>query len=87
MARTLAHDGSHRAHHDGGGLWVVALVALTLAVAVWGAWRLGVLAGERADWRASLPDFSRALRQAPAPRPPPLPTQRRPAVTTQASRG
>jgi hypothetical protein len=87
MAKTLAHGGSRRARHDGGGFWAVGLVALALALAVWGAWRLGVLAGDRADWRRGLPDFSHILRQAPAPQPPPLPTQRRPAVTTQASRG
>ena len=77
MARSLAHG--RQARRDGGGEALVAFLVLALlAAAVFGAWRLGVMAGDQADWRQSLPELSRTLRSAPTP--PPLPTQRRPAV-------
>ena len=80
VARTLAPAG-RQGHGDVGAAWAVLLVVIVLAGAVWGAWKLGVMAGERADWRQGLPHLSGALRQTPSPQPPPLPTQRRPAVT------
>lgn len=61
-------------------MWAALLVVVVLAAAVWGAWKLGVMVGDRADWRQGLPDLSRALGKAPNPQPSPLPTQRRPAV-------
>lgn len=79
MAKTLAH--AHHARRDGGGLWAAMLVVVVLVAAVGGAWKLGVMAGDRADWRQSLPDLSRTLRSTPNPQPPPIPTQRRPTVT------
>ncbi|WP_395443138.1 hypothetical protein [Caulobacter sp. UC70_42] len=84
MARTLADNGQAR-RETGGGVFAVLLVLAILASAVWGAWTLGVMAGDRAEWRRTLPDMSRALRQTPNPQPPPLPlpTQRRPAVTPE----
>ncbi|ADG09944.1 hypothetical protein [Caulobacter segnis] len=65
---------------DSGGAWVAALVVAILALAVWGAWWLGVMAGEGASWRQSLPTLPETLRKAPIPKPPTLPTQRRPTV-------
>ncbi|RRN65633.1 hypothetical protein [Caulobacter sp. 602-1] len=79
MARTLADNGQAR-RETGGGVFAVLLVLAILVSAVWGAWMLGVMAGDRAEWRGSLPDLSRTLRSTPNPQPPPLPTQRRPAV-------
>jgi hypothetical protein len=84
MAKTLAHNGGHHGRREGGGLWAALLVVAVLGAAVWGAWTLGVMAGDRADWRQSLPVLSRTLRQAPNPQPTPIPTQRRPAVTPEA---
>jgi hypothetical protein len=81
VAKTLAHNGSH---HDSGGLWAALLVVVVVVAAVWGAWRLGVMAGDQADWRQNLPELSRTLRSTPNPQPPPIPTQRRPAVTPEA---
>ena len=82
MAKTLAHNG--QAHRDQGGGFIAARVVLALlAAAVWGAWKLGVMAGDQADWRQSLPDLSRTLRSTPNPQPPPIPIQRRPAVSEQ----
>jgi len=79
MAKTLAHNG--HAQRDSGGFWAAMLVVVVLVAAVWGAWKLGVMAGDQADWRQSLPELSRTLRSTPNPQPPPIPTQRRPAVT------
>jgi len=82
MTKTLAHDGQAR-HRNGGGVFAALLVVVMLAVAVLGAWRLGVMAGDQANWRQSLPALSKTLRSAPNPQPPPIPTQRRPAVTPE----
>lgn len=56
------------------------LVVAVLVLAVWGAWKLGVMAGDKVDLRQSLSDMPSALRKAPNPQPMPIPTQRRPAV-------
>jgi len=80
MAKTLAHN--ERAQ-SGGGVFAALLVVALLAVAVLGAWKLGVMAGDQADWRQSLPELPRTLRTVPNPQPPPLPTQRRPTVTPE----
>lgn len=82
MARALA-DSEHARRESGGEVFAVLLVLAILASAVWGAWTLGVMAGDRAEWRRTLPDLSRTLRPTPNPQPPPLPTQRRPAVTPE----
>ena len=80
MAKTLAPNGpAHR--ENAGGVLAALLVIAILAFAVLGAWKLGVMAGDQADWRQSLPELSRTLRSTPNPQPPPIPTQRRPAVT------
>ncbi len=84
MAKTLAHGG-HQAHRDGGGAWAALLVVAVLALAVWGAWKLGVMAGDQAEWRQRLPAVPSILRKAPNPQPAPIPLQRRPAVTTEAA--
>lgn len=83
--RTLAHDGRRPAdrHDSGGGLWAALAVVALLALAVWGAWRLGVMAGEKADWRQRLPEVPAALRKVPNPQPPPIPLQRRPGVAAE----
>ena len=78
MARTLAHND--HAHHNGGGLMAALLVVAVLVLAVWGAWKLGVMAGDKVDLRQSLRDIPSALRQGPNPQPVPIPTQRRPTV-------
>lgn len=81
--KTLAHDARHHApHHDRTGVWAALLVVAVLAAAVWGAWRLGVMAGDQVEWRQGLPDVT-ALRKGPNPQPAPVPTQRRPAVTPE----
>ena len=81
MDKTLAHSGHHSAQRDsGGGLWAALLVVVILALAVWGAWRLGVMAGDKVDLRRGLPDVPSMLRKGPSPQPVPIPTQRRPAV-------
>ncbi|PZR34560.1 hypothetical protein [Caulobacter segnis] len=76
----MAQERRSEARRDRGGLWAAVLVLALLAGAVWGAWRLGVMAGEGASWRQSLPSVPEALRKTPMPKPPTLPTQRRPAV-------
>lgn len=76
----MTQDRRSQARPDRGGLWAAVLVLALLAGAVWGAWRLGVLAGEGGSWRPSLPTASEALRKAPIPQPPAVPTQRRPTV-------
>jgi hypothetical protein len=82
MAKTFAHNG--QAHRDsGGGVFAALLVVALLAAAVLGAWKLGIMAGDQADWRQSLPELSRTLRSAPNPQPPPIPTQRRPTVAPE----
>ncbi|MBO9543117.1 hypothetical protein [Caulobacter sp.] len=79
MARTLAHNG-HTHRGEGGGAWAALLVVAVLVLAVWGAWKLGVMAGDRVDLRQGLRDIPSALRKGPNPQPVPIPTQRRPAV-------
>lgn len=86
MAKTLAHSG-HDHRGDSGGFLAAVLVVALMAAAVLGAWKLGVMAGDRADWRQGLPELSRTLRSTPNPEPAPLPIQRRPAVSPQAPRG
>lgn len=87
MAKTLAHSGHHPAQRDsGGGLWAALLVVVVLALAVWGAWKLGVMAGDKVDLRRGLSDMPSMLRKGPNPQPVPIPTQRRPAVATEARR-
>lgn len=83
--KTLAHDARAHGRHEGGGTWAALLVVALLVLAVWGAWKLGVMAGDQADWRQSLPEVPAMLRKAPNPQPPPLPTQRRPAVASPAA--
>lgn len=77
MARTLAHTHTH---HGGGGFAAALLVVAILALAVWGAWKLGVMAGDRVDLRQGLRDIPLVLRKAPNPQPAPIPTQRRPTI-------
>jgi hypothetical protein len=78
--KTLAHGGRRPTRRPGGGpIWALAIV-VALVGAVWGAWRLGVMAGDRVGWRQNLPAASSLLRKAPNPQPIPLPTQRRPGV-------
>lgn len=80
MAKTLAHNGSaHRGDNSGGALGVLLVVAV-LVLAVWGAWKLGVMAGGQVDLRQRIGDIPSALRKGPNPQPMPIPTQRRPAV-------
>lgn len=67
-----------------GGLWAAILVVALLAGAVWGAWRLGVMAGEGASWARPFPTLPEALRKTPVPAPPTLPAQRRPNVDAAA---
>jgi len=76
----IAHERRRAAHREAGGLWAALAIVVLLAAAVWGAWRLGVMAGEGAAWRDRLPRVPAVLREVPAPQPPPLPTQRRPNV-------
>jgi hypothetical protein len=57
----------------------LALIA-ALAMAVWGAWRLGVMAGDQAVWRQALPAAPPIARRAPNPQPIPLPAPRKPGV-------
>ena len=76
--KTLAHDTRpHAPSHDRGGVWAALLVVAVVVASVWGAWTLGVMAGDQAEWRSRLPDVT-ALRKGPSPQP--VPTQRRPAV-------
>jgi len=82
MAKTLAHSGHHESH-GGGGMLAAALVLAVLILAVWGAWKLGVMAGDRVDLPQRLTDLPAVLRKAPNPQPIPIPTQRRPGVETQ----
>ncbi len=88
--KTLAHDGHRGAHRaarktEGGGVWAALLVVLVLAAAVWGAWKLGVMAGDRVDLRQRLTDMP-ALRKGPNPQPAPVPISRRPGVEAEAGR-
>ncbi|KQV58159.1 MULTISPECIES: hypothetical protein [unclassified Caulobacter] len=85
--KTLAHDGRHSGRHDSerGGVWAALLVVLVLAAAVWGAWKLGVMAGDRVDLRQRLTDMP-ALRKGPNPQPAPVPISRRPGVEAEARR-
>lgn len=79
--KTLAHD-HRRASHGGGGVLAALLVVVLLVGAVWGAWRLGVMAGDKVEWRQRLPE-TLTLRRGPNPQPTPMPIQRRPAVTQE----
>ncbi|UAL12187.1 hypothetical protein [Caulobacter segnis] len=82
--KTLAHNGHPAAPGDGaGGVWAALLVLIVLGLAVWGAWRLGVMAGDKVDLREGLANMPSVLRQAPNPQPMPIPTQRRPAVAAE----
>jgi hypothetical protein len=79
VAKTLAHNGqAHRG--DGGGFMAALLVVAVLVLAVWGAWKLGVMAGDKVDLRQRISDIPSVLRKSPNPQPMPIPTQRRPAV-------
>ncbi len=80
MAKTLAHNGHPVPRREGGGVWAALLVVAVLALAVWGAWKLGVMAGDKVDLRERLMEMPSVLRKAPNPQPVPIPTQRRPAV-------
>jgi hypothetical protein len=82
MDAVARHGQRPSSRRGGGGLWAALLVAAIVVAAVWGAWRLGVMAGEGASWRQSLPTMPEALRKAPMPNPQNLPTQRRPAVAS-----
>lgn len=85
--KTLTHDGRHHApRHDSGGAWAALLVVVLLVLAIWGAWRLGVMAGDQVDWRQRLSDIPTTLRKAPNPQPAPIPTSRRPGVTSEPQR-
>lgn len=88
MARTLAHGGHHAAQRPAarggvGGVLAAVLVVLMLGLAVWGAWKLGVMAGDKVDLRQRLTDMPSVLRKT-NPQPMPIPTQRRPAVATES---
>jgi hypothetical protein len=88
--KTLAHDGHRGAPRtarktEAGGVWAALLVVLLLAAAVWGAWKLGVMAGDRVDLRQRLTEIP-SLRKGPNPQPPPIPTSRRPGVEAEARR-
>ncbi|MET3664492.1 hypothetical protein [Caulobacter sp. 1776] len=89
--KTLAHDGSHASDrgsaqkNDGGGVWAALLVVIVLAAAVLGAWKLGVMAGDKVDLRQRLTEMP-ALRRTPNPQPAPIPLQRRPGVEAEARR-
>jgi hypothetical protein len=80
VTATARHDRRPEARRDSGGFWAVVLVLALLIGAVWGVWRLGVMAGEGASWRQSLPKLPEVLRKTPMPKPPTVPTQRRPTV-------
>jgi hypothetical protein len=81
--KTLAHNGAHAHRGDSGGFWAALLVVAVLVAAVWGAWKLGVIAGDQVEWRQSLRGVPSALRQGPNPHPAPFPTSRRPGVTPE----
>jgi len=85
--KTLAHDGHRGAARktEAGGVWAALLVVLVLAAAVWGAWKLGVMAGDRVDLRQRLTEIP-ALRKGSNPQPAPIPTSRRPGVEAEARR-
>lgn len=79
--KTLAHDHRHSSH-GGGGVLAALLVVILLVGAVWGAWRLGVMAGDKVEWRQRL-ETPLTLKRGPNPQPAPLPIQRRPGVTPE----
>lgn len=80
--RSLVRPAEHpRASRRGGG-WVALGVAVVLILAIVGAWRLGVTAGDHVQWRQGLPDLPRLKPASPAPQPPPSPTQKRPQIAT-----
>ncbi len=83
MAKTLAHNGQPHRGDGGGGFMAALLVVAVLVLSVWGAWKLGVMAGDQVDLRQRLSDIPSALRKSPNPQPMPIPTQRRPAVEQQ----
>lgn len=70
-----------RAPRPRGGAWAALSLLIAVVIAIAGAWRLGVMAGDEARWRQGLPDLSRFAPTAPGPQPPPLPTQKRPQIT------
>lgn len=67
-----------RAASPRSGAWAVLGLLVAVVVALAGAWRLGVMAGDQTQWRQGLSDLSRLAPAAPGPQPPPLPTQKRP---------
>lgn len=69
-----------RPRRETGGLWAAAFVVVLVVASVWGAWRLGVMAGQSVSWRQTLPSVPETLRKTPMPNPQTLPTQRRPTV-------
>ena len=84
--KTLAHGGHHATHRgDSGGVWAALLVVAVLAAAVLGAWKLGVMAGDKVDFRQRLSEIP-SLRKGPNPQPAPIPIQRRPGVAQDATR-
>ncbi|WP_297508285.1 hypothetical protein [uncultured Caulobacter sp.] len=85
--KTLTHPPRADAPRDHGAAWAALLVVAIVGLAVWGAWTLGVMAGDKADWRQAMPDVSRSLRKAPDPQPAPTPLQRRPMVSQEHPRG
>ena len=84
--KSLAHPGREAVQRPRDALIWGLVIVLLVAAAVWGAWRLGVMAGDQVDWRQNLPPYPRALRGAPDPQPIPIPTHRRPAIATPAER-
>lgn len=76
-----AQPDDRRADRPRRGAWTALGLLVAVVVAIAGAWRLGVMAGDQAQWRQGLPPLSRLAPTAPGPQPPPLPTQKRPQIT------
>jgi hypothetical protein len=74
-----------RAARPRGGAWAALALLVAVVVVIVGAWRLGVMAGDEAQWRHGLPDLLQLAPTTPKPQPPPLPTQRRPQITVAAA--
>ncbi len=86
--KTLAHHGRPAVRHDdrdGASVATALLVIVALLATIWGAWRLGVMAGDQVDWRQHLPTRALALRRSPDPQPIPIPTPRRPGIEAPAA--